>query len=94
MMTSDIERVFIRYDNYVEFAKTLSLKVDKTRQDEFSGATVLNNKLEILKKKIEGFDSQISKDYAPMMEKTRSLFIQTLQLYQGFFLDTNTSTLN
>lgn len=85
MMTSDVAAVFDRYDKFVDFASKVSAKVDKTRLDEFSDATVLNNKLEVVKKKIEGFDVQIEKDYKTIMGQTYALFIRLLQEYSDFF---------
>lgn len=85
MMTSDISAVFDRYDKFVDFAAKVSAKVDKTRLDEFSDATVLNNKLEVVKKKIEGFDVQIEKDYKTMMSQAYALYVRLLQEYSDFF---------
>jgi hypothetical protein len=71
--------VFERLEKFVAFAELASKKVDREKQDQFSSATVLSKKLEVVKKKVEGFDDNLERDFSPMMQELNLLFRDLLQ---------------
>lgn len=72
--------MFERLEKFVEFAELASKKVDREKQDQFSNATVLGKKLEVVRKKIEEFENNLERDFLGMMRELNLLFRELLML--------------
>jgi hypothetical protein len=60
----------------MEFVEEASKRVDRERLDQFSNATVLSKRLDVVKKKVEGFDKNLDRDFPGMMQELYGLFRQ------------------